>query len=112
MTSVRNIVCGLVICSFTSFGAQSALAEDMRKDQMVKSLKAKPSFWLQARTAEKAARPSGVAPSSSVQSAPSASSPSHHRFAHELRHLSHDSRRITEEERKKEIEGVRHGDLP
>jgi len=45
MTSVRNIVCGLVICSFTSFGAQSALAEDMRKDQMVKSLKAKPSFW-------------------------------------------------------------------
>jgi len=112
MTSVRSIVCGLVICSFTSFGAQSALAEDMRKDQMVKSLKAKPSFWLQARAAEKAARPSGSAPSSSVQSAPSASSPSHHRFAHELHHLSHDSRRITVEERKKVIEVVRHDDLP
>src|SRR4029079_16107918 len=111
MTSVRNIVCGLVICSFASFGVQSALAEDMSKDQMVKLLKAKPSFRLQARAAEKAARPSGSAPSSSVQSAPSASSPSHHRFAHELRHLSHDSRRITVAQTKKGIQGARHDDM-
>jgi hypothetical protein len=60
MTSVRNIVCGLVICSFASFGVQSALAEDMSKDQMVKSLKAKPSFRLQERAAEKAARERAV----------------------------------------------------
>ena len=52
MTSVRNIVCGLVICSFASFGVQSALAEDMSKDQMVKSLKAKASFRLQAGSRE------------------------------------------------------------
>jgi len=51
-----------------------------------------------------------------MQSAPatgsalSASSP--HEFAHELRHLSRDARRITVEERKKVIEVVRHDDLP
>jgi hypothetical protein len=49
-----------VICSFASFGVQSALAEDMSKDQMVKSLKAKPSFRLQERAAEKAARERAV----------------------------------------------------
>ena len=54
MTAFRKIVCGIVLCSFAGFGVQSALAEEMSKDQMVKSLKAKPSFKLQARAAEKA----------------------------------------------------------
>jgi hypothetical protein len=118
MTAWRKIVCGLVICSFAGLGVQSALAEEMSKDQMVKSLKAKPSFKLKARAAEKAAPPAGSAPSASMQSAPatgsvpSASSPSRHEFAHELRHLTRDARRITVEERKKVIEVVRHDDLP
>ena len=118
MTALRNIVCGLVMCSFAGLGVQSALAEDMSKDQMVKSLKAKPSFKLKARAAEKAAPLAGSAPSASMQSspatgsAPSASSPSRHEFAHELRHMSRDARRITVEERKKVIEVVRHDDLP
>jgi outer membrane protein OmpA-like peptidoglycan-associated protein len=47
-----------------------------------------------------------------IGAAPSASSPSRHEFAHELRHMSRDSRRITVEERKKVIEVVRHDDLP
>jgi outer membrane protein OmpA-like peptidoglycan-associated protein len=113
MTNFRNIVCGLVIFSLAGLAAHSAYAEDMSKDQMVKSLKAKPSFKLQARAAEKAVAPAGSMQSApATGSAPSASSPSHHEFAHELRHLSRDSRRITVEERKKVIEVVRHDDLP
>ncbi len=112
MTASRKIIFGVVLCAFAGLGVQSAFAEDLSKDQMVKSLKAKPSFRLKAQAAEKAAPPVGSAPSASVQSAPSASSPSHHQFAHELRHLSRDARRITVEERKKVIEVVRHDDLP
>jgi outer membrane protein OmpA-like peptidoglycan-associated protein len=106
MTAFRKIFFGIVLCSLAGFGAQSVLAEEMSKDQMVKSLKAKPSFKLQTRAsgAEKAAP--------SIGAAPSASSPSRHQFAHELRHMSRDSRRITVEERKKVIEVVRHDDLP
>lgn len=118
MTAFGKIIFGIVLCAFAGFGPQSAQAETLSKDQMVKSLRAKPSFKLKVHAAEKAAPPIGSAPSSSMHSAPatgsapSASSPSHHEFAHELRHLSRDARRITVEERKKVIEVVRHDYLP
>lgn len=116
MAASRKIIVGIVLCAFAGFGVQNALAENLSKDQMVQSLKAKPSFRFKAHAAEKAAPPIGSAPSASMQSAPatgsalSASSP--REFAHELRHLSRDARRITVEERKKVIEVVRHDDLP
>jgi len=46
MTAFRKIFFGIVLCLFAGLGAQAALPGEMCKDQMVKSLKAKPSFKL------------------------------------------------------------------
>jgi outer membrane protein OmpA-like peptidoglycan-associated protein len=114
MTAYRSYI-SASLCAFKA-SAQSALAERPRADRW-SNRQSQAEFQFKTHAAEKAAPHSGGAPSGNASapatgSAPSASSPSHHQFARELRHLSRDARRITVEERKKVIEVVRHDDLP